>query len=162
MKFYIFAPSRMKWVRKKGRKGCLFCKIAKGDPKTPEKVLYKSRSVMVVMNIYPYNTGHLQVFPMRHVEKFEELTDEEISSLFIMVKKCVKLLKKVLNPAGFNIGMNIGGEITGASVKHLHIHIVPRFGRDTGFMEVIAETKVLPETLEQTYERLKKEVEMLK
>ncbi len=159
-KYHLFSPSRLKWVRKT-HKGCLFCRIVENDPKVPKKVLYRNDNLLVVMNMFPYNTGHLQVLPARHVEDFEELSGEEISSLFTMVKKCIKLLKKVLKPVGFNVGINIG-EAAGASVPHLHIHIVPRFRRDFGFMEVIGETKVLPETLEQTYEKLRKEVGMLK
>lgn len=158
-KYHLFSPSRSKWVGKEV-KGCLFCKIIKNDPKIPKKVLYRNKDVIVLMNIYPYNTGHLQVLPIRHVENFEDLTDKEILSLFSMVKKCVKLLKKVLKPKGFNIGINLG-EVSGASIKHIHIHIVPRFRTDFGFMEVIGETKVMPETVEQTYEKLKKEAGML-
>lgn len=159
-KYHLFSPSRTKWVGK-ATKGCLFCGIIKNDPKIPKKVLYRGKDVVVVMNIYPYNTGHLQVFPVRHVEDFEKLTDKEIASLFGMVKKCVKLLKKVLKPKGFNIGINIGG-VSGASVDHLHVHIVPRFRTDFGFMEVIAETKVMTETVDRTFKKLKKEVGTLK
>ena len=164
MRNVIFAPSRMRWVvnPKKKLKGCLFCRIAKGDKKVPQKVLYRDEHVIVLMNIFPYNTGHLQVIPVRHVENLEDLSTDEICNLFTMVQKATRLLKKVLRPKGFNIGINIGGEIAGASVNHLHVHIVPRYERDFGFMEVIAETKVLPESLEQTFEKLKKEVDMLK
>jgi ATP adenylyltransferase len=150
----------MGWVGKKS-KGCLFCRIVKDDPKTPKKVLHGSKDVMVVMNIFPYNTGHLQVFPVRHVKDFEKLSEKEITSLFAMVQKCVKLLNKTLKPLGFNIGLNIGGEVSGASVDHIHVHIVPRFRNDFGFIEIIGETKVLPETLDQTFNKLKKEVKML-
>jgi len=113
------------------------------------------------MNIFPYNTGHLQVLPLRHVETFEELTEKEIASLFVMVRRCVRLLRKVLNPDGFNIGVNIGGDVAGASIAHLHVHIVPRFRGDSGFMESVADTKVLPQTLDQVFEKLKKEARML-
>jgi ATP adenylyltransferase len=156
----------MRWVKgNKGKaepKGCLFCRIARNEKKIPQKVLHRAKDIMVIMNVFPYNTGHLQVIPVRHVKNFEELSDGEISSLFSMVKKCVKLLKKVLEPAGFNIGINIGGEVAGASIEHLHIHIVPRFRRDIGFMEATAKTKVLPATLEQTFRELKKESGMLR
>jgi len=163
---YIFSPCRMSWIKSsqgknKKNAGCVFCKIAKGDSRIPQKVLYKSRGLMVLMNVFPYNTGHLQVMPARHAERLEDLSDGEISSLFIMVKKCVRLLKKIVKPDGFNIGINLGGDAGGASVSHLHIHIVPRFHRDLGFMESIADTKVLPSTLNQTYKELKKAVKML-
>jgi ATP adenylyltransferase len=160
-KHHLFSPSRMDWVGKE-HKGCLFCKIAKNDPNVRSMVVHRRKDIIVVMNVFPYNTGHLQVFPVKHVEGLDGLSDSEISSLFVMVKKCTLLLRKVLNPKGFNVGINIGGDVSGASVEHLHVHIVPRFDRDFGFMEVTAETKVLPETLEQTFEKLKKEEAMLK
>jgi diadenosine tetraphosphate (Ap4A) HIT family hydrolase len=160
-KNYLWADSRSRWV-KNPYKGCLFCGIAKGDPKIPKKILYKDKDMMVLMNIFPYNVGHLQVVPIRHVIHLEELRKKEFEKFFRMTKNSVKLLKRVLNPKGFNIGMNIGGEIAGASVKHLHIQIVPRYGRDAGFMEIISHAKVMPESLEKTYENLMKHVNILK
>ena len=157
----LVSPSRMKWVTKTKVKGCLFCRIYRDDPEIPKRVLYRSKDVFVIMNMFPYNTGHLQVLPVRHVESLESLTDEEITSLFTMVKKCIKLLKRTLKPKGFNIGINQGLEISGASIKHLHVHIVPRFQRDFGFMEITGGTKVLPESVDQTFEKLIKYVKML-
>jgi len=151
----------MNWISKKHKfKGCLFCRIIKGDKKIPSKVLHKDEDVMVMMNLFPYNTGHLQVIPIRHVVSLDELTDAECDRLFGMVRKCVKLIKKTLNPLGFNIGMNIG-DVSGASIDHLHVHIVPRYKTDFGFMEIIAETKTMPETVEKTYKKLMKHSKIL-
>ena len=162
-KSYLPAYSRGKWVVKNhDNEGCLFCRIAKGDKKVPKRVLYKDEKVMVIMNLFPYNVGHLQVIPIRHVVNIESLKEDEFIKLFSMVKKTVKLLKKVLNPDGINIGINMGGEPSGASIKHLHIHIVPRYKRDAGFMEIIANTKVVPISLDETYKKLKKEIKILK
>lgn len=161
---YLFSPIRMKWIkgkRMKKIKGCIFCRIAKGDKSIPQKILYKDNNLIVLMNMFPYNTGHLQVIPTKHVENFDELSDEEIEKLFVMVKKCVKLLKKVLKPKGFNIGINLGGDVAGASIGHFHIHIVPRFERDFGFMEVVGKTKVMPCDIESVYKELKKEIKIL-
>lgn len=160
-RYWLNSPSRMKWVKRKHGKGCLFCKIAKGDKKTRAEILYKDKKFMVIMNIFPYNTGHLQVSPVKHVTALEGLDDKDVSAMFILVKKCVKVLKRVLKPMGFNIGINQGGDIAGASVQHLHIHIVPRFKRDLGFIDIIGGTKVLPEPVDKTYKRLKKYVKML-
>jgi diadenosine tetraphosphate (Ap4A) HIT family hydrolase len=151
----------MKWVKKKQAKGCLFCNIAKGDKKTPSEILYNDGKFMVLMNIFPYNTGHLQVLPVKHVAAIEDLDDKDVSAMFILVKKCVKLLKKVLQPLGFNIGINQGGDVAGASVEHLHIHIVPRFRRDLGFIDLISSTKVLPEPVGETYKKLKRHAKIL-
>jgi ATP adenylyltransferase len=142
----------MKWIKRKKEKGCIFCKIAKEKKKT---LVLKKGEVFVVMNKFPYNTGHLLIFPKRHVKEIEELTENEMIEIFKTLKKCVLLLKKALKPKGFNIGINIG-EVAGASIKHLHIHIVPRFGSEAGFMEIFDSTKVMPEPLEETYRKLKK------
>ncbi len=165
-KNFLFPRSRLKYVKKVGKnekeEGCLFCRIAKDDPKVEKKVIYKDDVVMVLMNIYPYNVGHLQVVPVRHVVWLEELTQEEHKILFEMVYRTVKLLRKVAEPVAMNIGLNMGGEVSGASVMHLHIHVVPRYKRDFGFMEVTNDTKVMVEPLETTYAKLMKHVDMLK
>jgi len=159
---YLLAENRIKWVTKKESNRCIFCEIAKGNKKIPQKVLYKDRDVMVIMNIYPYNTGHLQVLPTRHVKTLEELSDEEYTKLFEFVKKSVIVLRKALKPVGFNIGINIGKNVAGASIEHLHVHIVPRYKRDFGFMEIISSTKVLPESIDNTYKRLLKYKKLFK
>jgi len=161
---WLCSPSRMEWVKnpgKKAGKGCLFCKMAKGDKEIPSLVLRKDGKFMVAMNIFPYNVGHLQVLPVKHYDALEEMGDKDVSQMFILVKKCVKLLKKVLDPLGFNIGFNQGGDVAGASIKHLHVHIVPRFKRDFGFIDILSSTKVLSEPVDKTYERLKKHARML-
>ena len=156
---WLCAPDRMKWVKKPENKsrGCVFCKIGKGTHKEEESlVLHKGKSFMTILNLYPYNTGHLQVLPIKHIKAVEELTDKQVSEMFVLVKKSMKLLKKVLEPIGFNVGINQGGTVSGASFEHLHVHIVPRFKRDYGFIDIIGGTKILPESVEDTYKRLKK------
>jgi diadenosine tetraphosphate (Ap4A) HIT family hydrolase len=160
-KKYLWATSRGNWVKKE-IKGCVFCEIAKDNPDVPKKVIYKGKEFMVIMNIFPYNVGHLQVIPVKHVEKLEELSDREITGLFLMVNKTIKMLTASLNPAGFNIGMNIGGDISGGSIMHLHVQIVPRYKRDSGFMEITADTKVMPESINQTYKKIMKNAGILK
>ncbi|MCD6495657.1 MAG: HIT domain-containing protein [Candidatus Aenigmarchaeota archaeon] len=160
---WMASPDRMKWVTRKERKGgkCVFCRIAAGDHNVDSLVLWQNKRFMVIMNLYPYNTGHIQVIPVRHVKALEELTDKEVSEMFILVKKCMKMLKKVLKPIGFNAGLNQGGTAAGASIEHLHFHIVPRYKTDFGFMDIVVGTKVLPEPVEGTYERLKRHIDML-
>jgi diadenosine tetraphosphate (Ap4A) HIT family hydrolase len=154
-KSWLFSPFRKKWVKSKGNdETCVFCEIAKGNPNVPSKAVWKDAKLMVLMNIYPYNTGHLQVVPVRHVENLEELTEGEYQKLWKVVKKCVVLLKEVLQPKGFNVGINLG-EVAGASIRHLHVHIVPRFERDFGFMEVVAQTKVIPVDMDELHKQLK-------
>jgi len=151
---------RMGWVTKSKPKGCIFCRIAKGDKRVPSRILYRGKKTMVIMNLFPYNTGHLEVIPIRHVKDLSELTEEELQDLWRRIVKSMRLLRRVLKPQGFNVGINIG-ELAGASVEHLHVHIVPRFRRDFGFMEVTGETRVMPESIDETFDKLKQHVKLL-
>jgi ATP adenylyltransferase len=148
---YLWA-NRMKWIKRKKIKGCLFCNIVK---KKEKAFILKEGEVFVIMNKFPYNTGHLLIFPIRHVKEIGDLRKEELENLFTTLQKSVELLKKVLHPKGFNIGINIG-RVASASVDHIHLHVVPRFGADAGFMEVFDSTKVMPESLVETFKKLRK------
>lgn len=158
---YHLWTQRRKWVKGKKFSGCIFCRIIAGDKRVPSRVVYQNNDVIVLMNLFPYNVGHLQVIPIRHVKSLEEMTDAEIGKLFAMVKKVVLLLKKTMKPVGFNIGANLGNE-AGASIEHFHVHVVPRYSHDLGFMETTASTKVMTESIDQTYKRLMKNVDILK
>ncbi|MBI4020199.1 MAG: HIT domain-containing protein [Candidatus Aenigmarchaeota archaeon] len=157
-RYMVAPPGRMKWIKGQKPEGCIFCQMFKGEYKDA-KILHKSSDVAVIMNIYPYSVGHLQVIPIRHVTVIEGLTDKEGLELLTFVKKSVRLLKAAIRPEGFNIGINIG-EVSGASIEHLHVHVVPRF-HDAGFIETTASTKVLPESIDTTFKRLKKFAHML-
>jgi diadenosine tetraphosphate (Ap4A) HIT family hydrolase len=159
---YLWSPGRMKWVKNaKPYNGCVFCGIAKNDSRVPKKIIYRDKLMMVIMNIFPYNVGHLQVVPLRHVEWPEQLTEEEFTQFFSLIKKTMILLKKAMNPVGFNAGMNLGVS-SGQSITHLHFQIVPRYKKEVGFMESLMGTKVMPETLDATYKRLMKHADLLK
>ena len=108
-----------------------------------------------MMNLYPYNSGHLMVAPYRHTAAIDELTEEERNEHFALVSRGVNILKKVMKPQGFNIGLNCG-RVAGAGVdKHIHTHIVPRWVGGSNFMPVIADVRVIPEALAETYDKLK-------
>jgi ATP adenylyltransferase len=149
----LWAPWRIKYVKTKGKKKCIFCESAKG--RRSGAVVFKTRHSMVLLNIYPYNNGHLMVSPLRHVRAPEFLKDQELLDLMRALNKAKKLLQKVLKPQGFNIGINLeragGAGITG----HLHIHIVPRWTGDTNFMPVVSGTKVISQSLAELSKRLK-------
>jgi ATP adenylyltransferase len=158
---YLWASNRSEWVRKphgkeqkKKTHRCIFCAIVKGDKSVPAKVIYRGKLSTVIMNIFPYNVGHLEVIPNRHVVWPGELPKREFIDMFRTVDKAMRLLKKALNPVGFNIGINLGGAAAGASIMHLHVQIVPRYERDLGFMETTAETKVMPESLDKTMQKM--------
>jgi ATP adenylyltransferase len=118
-------------------------------------VLYRGKENFVIMNAFPYNPGHLMVVPYRHTANLPGLTDDEAREHFELIGRSLKLLTEVLNPEGFNVGMNIG-RVAGAGVEgHLHTHIVPRWQGDTNFMPVLSDTRVVSEALANTYKKLK-------
>ena len=161
---YLWAANRHSYVKNhklQPYKGCLLCGVAQGKKGVIKKVVYKDKLAMVIMNVFPYNPGHIQVVPIRHVENLEDLTQQEHQHLFSLVRKSTVLLKKTFAPHGLNIGMNIGGDAAGASIAHIHVQMVPRYKRDAGFMEATAETKVMTMTVEQAFEALKKNASVL-
>jgi ATP adenylyltransferase len=111
--------------------------------------------VFVILNAFPYNTGHLMVAPVRHVGELHDLESSELSALMQLTSRSVDIVKEAMDPDGFNVGMNLGA-VAGAGVPgHLHVHVVPRWGGDTNFMTVVGETKVLPEMIADTDARLR-------
>jgi ATP adenylyltransferase len=162
-KNYLWATQRSKYNKKsQPYEGCLLCGVAKNDKGVIKKVVYQNDKVMVILNVFPYNVGHVQVVPIKHVETLEDLGDEERNYLFSMTTKTIALLKKTFNPAGINMGMNLGGDPSGASIAHIHVQIVPRYKRDCGFMETLADTRVMPKSLDDVLKDLKKNVSILK
>lgn len=152
----LWAPWRGVYIGKEHGTGCIFCeKLNAGTDKDRENfVLYRGDNVFVILNIYPYNNGHLLVAPMRHVGDIEELTAIEMQELFAVTQHMVRVQRDAFNPDGFNVGINLG-KIAGAGIPgHLHIHIVPRWGGDTNFMPVLGDVRVISEALEATYTKL--------
>ncbi len=148
----IWAPWRMEFIQGIKTSGCIFCK---GALSKSELVLHKCETAGVMLNKFPYNNGHLLIFPARHTGTMEDLTSQESSDLFSLMQKSVSILKLELKPDGFNIGLNLGRAAGAGIEEHLHFHIVPRWNGDNNFMPVIAETKVMPEYLKSTYDKLK-------
>ncbi|MDQ7824498.1 MAG: HIT domain-containing protein [Candidatus Eremiobacteraeota bacterium] len=151
----IWAPWRMKFILEGTKDRCLFCDVRDSGEDRKNFVIERGERALVMFNIYPYNNGHLMVAPTRHESEFDGLDDQELREANLLVQKWVRILKGVLRPDGFNIGLNLG-RVAGAGFEgHLHYHIVPRWNGDTNFMPVIAGTKVLSESLEAAYDRLK-------
>ena len=134
---------------------CVFCRIAaSGPPSVDTGVLWVGRTVLVVLNAYPYSSGHLMAIPLRHVGVLADLTDEESSALWAAARLGVAAQEAAYRPEGINLGANLG-EAAGAGIpRHLHLHAVPRWKGDTNFMTSVADTRVLPETLTSSWERL--------
>jgi ATP adenylyltransferase len=143
----------MEYILGEKKRGCFFCKKLKEKKDIKNLILYQGEYVFVVMNKYPYNNGHLMIVPKRHYLDLEQLDNRELEELFDLLRASIKVLKACFRPHGFNIGINIG-KVGGAGEDHLHLHVVPRWAGDTNFMPVIGETKVVPEYLEKTYQRL--------
>jgi len=149
----MWAPWRMEYILDNKAEGCIFCQALDAQD---ELTLYKGSSCMVVMNKFPYINGHLLVAPRRHLSRLDELDQTEMGKLLKLVEQSVGILKKEMNPDGFNVGLNLG-KVAGAGVEeHLHFHIVPRWFGDTNALTVFADVRVIPEHLQQTYNNLKK------
>jgi len=150
----LWAPWRVGYITaKKKRKACIFCAGVRGGKGS--HVIFKTKHSIAMLNIFPYNNGHLMVAPVRHVADLEQLKKTEVLDLFAAIVRAKKLLKKVLRPHGFNIGIN-GARCAGAGiVSHLHVHIVPRWDGDTNFMPALCATKVISQSLEELHARLK-------
>jgi ATP adenylyltransferase len=148
----MWAPWRMEYILGDKDKGCIFCKaLSEQDNLT----LYKGEETMVIMNKFPYINGHLLVAPVEHLSALDQLSKGEMGDLLGTVEQSVGILKKVMNPDGFNVGLNLG-KVAGAGVEeHLHFHIVPRWFGDTNALTVFADVRVIPEHLITTYNNLK-------
>jgi ATP adenylyltransferase len=139
--------------------GCVFCALVSGDGSGEERVLVRTELAFVTLAKYPYNPGHLLVLPARHIGEFEDLTVSENAEIAALMQRAIGALRAESDPAGFNVGVNLG-RVAGAGIpEHLHWHVVPRWGGDTNFMPVIGETRVLPELLADTFGRLKRRFE---
>lgn len=151
---HIWAPWRGRYIEGRKEAGCIFC-VKPRLKKDAENYIVRRGSVCFAMlNLYPYNNGHLLLAPYRHVGRLDKLDDAEMLELMQMVRDATIALTHVYKPEGFNIGVN-AGEVAGAGFgDHIHVHVVPRWAQDTNFMPVIADTRVISEALEQTYERL--------
>ena len=152
---HIWAPWRIEYIQKGKAKGCILCDKPGQSIDVQNCILYRGDKNFVIMNAYPYNPGHLMIAPYRHIASLEQLNDEELHEHFEIVSRSIKILKEVLNPAGFNIGINMG-KVAGAGIDdHFHTHIVPRWQGDNNFMPVISDARVIPEALAETYQKLK-------
>lgn len=152
----IWAPWRSKFIYERKRKGCIFCNAALSKNHKKHLVVDVSEHSFSMLNLYPYNNGHIMAAPKAHKSSLEKLSQDEIADLMALLNKTTKLVKKELRPDGFNIGVNIGS-VSGAGYPgHVHIHIVPRWKGDTNFMPVFSDVKVISESLNRLYGRLNK------
>jgi ATP adenylyltransferase len=140
-----------------GEEGCIFCIAAEKEDSLENLIVHRGKRAFVILNLYPYTSGHIMVSPFKHVSSLEDLDPKTRAEMMELVSKSITVLKKTYKPQAFNIGSNIG-EAAGAGIPdHIHIHIVPRWIGDTNFMSAVGGTRVLPEALEDTYKRVRDE-----
>ena len=157
----LFSPWRSAYIEtfkaaKKSR-GCLFCRMARAKDDGKNLIVFRGRYNFVVMNLYPYNNGHLMIVPLRHTGNLEKVPVRELREALDLVRRSITALKKVSKPHGFNVGVNIG-RVAGAGIEsHVHFHVVPRWNGDTNFMPVLGETKIISEDLKATWAKLRKQ-----
>ena len=150
----LWSPWRYRYVSTKGPEECIFCaKIAANDDKS-NYILHRGEKNFVLLNLYPYTSGHLMIAPYAHVASLSVSEPAALQEMMLLTQRAELALRKVYNPAGFNMGLNIG-ESAGAGIAgHIHMHVLPRWPGDASFMTTIAETRVIPEDLDTTYARL--------
>lgn len=158
----LWAPWRGVYVSEKKREGCIFCPPFEGVSPEDRPILYFDALVMVMLNKFPYNTGHLLISPVRHVADLESLSEEELLALMKMAQQALSILKEVLKPDGFNVGFNLGRVAGAGYPDHIHLQIVPRWEGDVNFLTLLSEVRLASQHYLQVYERLKPYFDRLK
>ena len=153
----LWSPWRIEYILNKKQDGCVFCSAFSSDVSQDREylILHRGTHCSVIMNLYPYNSGHLMVIPYAHQATFEGLSQEALVEIMTLMNKSVETLRKALNAEGFNIGANLG-KIAGAGIdEHVHLHIVPRWTGDTNFVTTVGGVRCIPESMQETYRKLR-------
>jgi ATP adenylyltransferase len=154
----IWAPWRLEYVKdasKDAEQGCIFCAKPEAGDDEGSLIVHRGERCFVILNLYPYTNGHLMIAPFEHIGAIQELPAETTAEMMTLAQRAIEILTEQYEPHGFNVGFN-QGRVAGAGVEHhIHMHVVPRWGGDTNFMPVLADTRVMPQTLEQSYEALR-------
>lgn len=158
--FRIWAPWRLSYVKdasKDNEEECIFCAKPAQDGDEANLIVHRGERAFVILNLFPYTNGHLMVAPYEHLGRLQEVPAETLAEMMSLAQRGMDGLERAYDPHGYNVGFN-QGRVAGAGVEHhIHMHVVPRWGGDTNFMPVIADTKVMPQSIEQSYEALKGE-----
>lgn len=156
--FRIWAPWRLAYVKDASKdieEQCIFCAKPRGDDDAANLIVHRGERSFVILNLFPYTNGHLMVAPYDHVGRLQELPPATLTEMMAFAQRAMDRLESVYQPHGYNVGFN-QGRVAGAGVEHhIHMHVVPRWAGDNNFMPVIADTKVMPQTIEQSYEALR-------
>jgi ATP adenylyltransferase len=156
--YRIWAPWRLDYVKDASKdieEQCIFCAKPAEQDDEANLIVHRGERCYVILNLFPYTNGHLMVAPYEHTGRLQDLDDETAAELMALARRAMARLDQVYEPHGFNVGLN-QGRVAGAGVEHhIHLHVVPRWGGDTNFMPVVADTRVMPQTLEQSYAALR-------
>lgn len=159
----LWAPWRMKYILKEEHfDGCIFCLKEEGEDLRERLILHVNETCLVIMNRYPYNNGHLMVAPLRHCANPDGLEPREMLEIMTLLRSSMQILRDVMHPEGFNVGLNVGAAAGAGVEDHMHFHIVPRWVGDTNYMTVAGEVRVIPEHLLATYDKLHPHFQALK
>ncbi len=154
----IWAPDRFKYVKDASKdieEDCIFCAKPAAQEDEENLIVHRGERCFVILNLFPYTNGHLMVAPYDHAGRLQDLPTETTAEMMALAQRAMARLEEVYRPQGYNVGFN-QGRVAGAGVEHhIHLHVVPRWGGDTNFMPVIADTRVMPQTLQQSYEALR-------
>jgi ATP adenylyltransferase len=152
----LFIPNKRDYItgNKRPEVKCIICSIIENSPEVTNLLVWKNEFVAACANLYPYNAGHLLLFPARHINDPRELSEAEFQHMNFLLGKTMDVLDEIYKPAGYNIGYNVG-EASGASIEHLHQHVVPRYSRVLGFVDITAGAKIIIEDPATTLEKLK-------
>ena len=151
----LWAPWRMEYILSEKDGGCFICDLSQAEPSEENLLLYRNDHAMALMNRYPYNNGHILVAPIAHTADLSELTEEEYRQTMELFRFSLKALEGHMEPEGFNTGLNLGKTAGAGLEEHVHFHIVPRWHGDTNFMPVVADHRVIPEAIGETYNSMK-------
>ena len=161
---YLWTPWRYSYITTAGKnegkpEGCIFCELPK-LPDAEAKIVHRGQHCYVILNSFPYTSGHVMVVPFAHLDELKKMTSAAAAEMMALCQEMERVLRQVYSPDGINLGMNIGRAAGAGVAGHVHMHVLPRWVGDTNFMTVTGESRVLPEALEVTYERIRSAMQM--
>lgn len=153
---YLFTPWRYQYITSAGKTpGCLFCEVLRSNEDRKNYVVYRGKENLVMLNAFPYTSGHVMIAPYTHVDELRKMASSGATEMILLTQKIESAIRELYSPDGMNIGMNLGRAAGAGVAGHVHMHALPRWSGDSNFMGAIGETRILPESLDITYERYK-------
>jgi ATP adenylyltransferase len=152
---YLWTPWRFAFVTGEKASGCIFCDLPKLGDDEKAGIVYRGQHCFIILNAFPYTSGHVMVVPFLHLDELQKLPVAVAHEMIELTQRMERVLRQAYRPEGINLGMNIGKAAGAGVAGHVHMHVLPRWAADSNFLSVVGETRILPETLDQTYAKLK-------